>query len=71
MKTERLDIRITTEEKELIKYAFEISGKKNISDFITDILINESNRIINENIKIKKILDDKRSFVEKLSLSSG
>lgn len=69
MKTERLDIRITTEEKELIKYAFEISGKKNISDFITDILINESNRIINENIKIKKILDDKRSFVEKLSLS--
>lgn len=69
MKTERLDIRITTEEKELIKYAFEISGKKNISDFITVILINESNRIINENIKIKKILDDKRSFVEKLSLS--
>jgi len=69
MKTERLDIRITTEEKELIKYAFEISGKKNISDFITDILINESNRIINENIKIKKILDDKRSFVDKLSLS--
>lgn len=69
MKTERLDIRITTEEKELIKYAFEISDKKNISDFITDILINESNRIINENIKIKKILDDKRSFVEKLSLS--
>ena len=69
MKTERLDIRITTEEKELIKYAFEISVKKNISDFITDILINESNRIINENIKIKKILDDKKSFVEKLSLS--
>lgn len=69
MKTERLDIRITTEEKELIKYAFEISDKKNISDFITDILINESNRIINENIKIKKILDDKKSFVEKLSLS--
>ena len=69
MKTDRLDIRITTEEKELIKYAFEISGKKNISDFITDIIINESNRIINENIKIKKILDDKMSFVEKLSLS--
>lgn len=69
MKTERLDVRISKDEKELIKYAFGISGKKNISDFITDILINESNDIINEKIKIKKILDDKKSFVEKLSLS--
>lgn len=69
MKTERLDIRITKEQKEIIKYAFEISGKKNISDFITDIIFNESNDIINENIRIQKILDDKKHFIEKLSLS--
>lgn len=63
---DRIDLRISKEHKELIKHAAEISGFKTVSEFIVTLAKNEANRIIAEEDKVLKSMDDKVFFVETL-----
>jgi len=63
---DRIDIRISKENKDLIKYAAEISGFKTVSEFIVSLAKNEAKRIIEEETKLLKSMDDKVLFVETL-----
>ncbi|WP_149915387.1 type II toxin-antitoxin system TacA family antitoxin [Sphingobacterium cavernae] len=64
--TDRIDIRISKENKDLIKYAAEISGFKTVSEFIVSLAKNEAKRIIEEETRLLKSMDDKVLFVETL-----
>lgn len=63
---DRIDVRISKEHKELIKYAAEISGFKTVSEFIVSLAKNEAARIIEEESRILKSMNDKVLFVETL-----
>ncbi len=63
---DRIDIRISKENKDLIKYAAEISGFKTVSEFIVSLAKNEAKRIIEEETKLLKSMEDKVLFVETL-----
>ena len=64
---DRIDVRINREHKELIKYAAEVSGYKSVSEFIVNIVSRESKRIIEEDAKILKTIEDKRLFFNALT----
>ena len=61
---DRIDIRISKENKELIKYAAEISGFKTVSEFIVSLAKDEAKRIIEEETKLLKSMEDRVLFVE-------
>jgi len=63
---DRIDVRISKEHKELIKYAAEISGFKTVSEFIVTLAKKEAKRIIEEENKLLKSIDDKVLLVETL-----
>ena len=63
---DRIDIRISKENKDLIKYAAEISGFKTVSEFIVSLAKKEAKRIIEEETKLIKSIEDKTKFVEAL-----
>lgn len=63
---DRIDIRISKENKHLIKYAAEISGFKTVSEFIVSLAKNEAKRIIEEETRLLKSMDDKALFVDTL-----
>jgi uncharacterized protein (DUF1778 family) len=63
---DRIDVRISKEQKELVKYASEIRGFKNLTEFIIFCINKEANEIILENTLILKSLEDKRVFVDAL-----
>lgn len=61
---DRIDVRISKEQKELIKFASELSGFKSLSEFIVFTTSKEANKIIAEKNQILKSLEDKKIFVE-------
>lgn len=61
---DRIDIRISKENKELIKYAAQISGFKTVSEFIVSLAKDEAKRIIEEETKLLKSMEDRVLFVE-------
>lgn len=61
---DRIDVRISKEQKELIKSASELSGFKSLTEFIVYTISKEAKRIIEENTMILKSLEDKKIFVE-------
>ena len=61
---DRIDVRISKEQKELIKYASELSGFKSLSEFIVYCVSSEANKIIMENESILKTIEDKKIFVD-------
>jgi uncharacterized protein (DUF1778 family) len=61
---DRIDIRISRRQKELIKYASDLSGFKSLSEFIIYCVNKESNKIIVENDQILKSIEDKRIFLD-------
>ena len=63
---DRIDVRISKEQKEFVKYASEIRGFKNLTEFIIFCVNKEANDIILENNIILKSLEDKRVFVDAL-----
>jgi uncharacterized protein (DUF1778 family) len=62
--SDRIDVRISKEQKERIKSASELSGFKSLTEFIVYTTSKEANRIIEENSMILKSLEDKKIFVE-------
>ncbi len=63
---DRIDIRISKEQKELIKFASDLSGFKSLSEFIVHCVNKEANKIIVENNLILKSIADKKVFLEAL-----
>ncbi|WP_407517571.1 type II toxin-antitoxin system TacA family antitoxin [Elizabethkingia anophelis] len=61
---DRIDVRISKEQKELVKYASSLSGFKSLSEFIVFCISKESKIIIKENNEILKSLEDKKVFVD-------
>ena len=60
---DRIDIRISKEQKELIKFASDISGFKSLSEFIVFSVNKEANKVIVENNQILKSVEDKKVFL--------
>lgn len=65
--SERIDFRISSKQKEVIKYASELKGFKNLSEFIIYCISNEANKVISENKIIMKTYEDQLLFVNTLS----
>ncbi len=63
---DRIDVRINKEHKELIKFAAEVSGYKSVSEFIVNVISRESKRILQEDAKLLKTIEDKRIFFNAL-----
>jgi uncharacterized protein (DUF1778 family) len=60
---DRIDVRISKEQKELIKYASALRGFKNLTEFIVYCINTEAHKIINENSVILNTLEDKKIFL--------
>jgi len=63
---DRIDVRISKEQKELFKYASELCGFKSLSEFVVFCMRSEANRIINDNNTILKSIEDKKIFINAL-----
>jgi uncharacterized protein (DUF1778 family) len=61
---DRIDIRISKEQKELIKYASTLRGFKNLSEFVVFCINAEATKIINENNQVLNSIADKKIFLE-------
>lgn len=60
---ERIDVRISKEQKEFVKYASELRGFKNLSEFVVYCINSEANNIVKDNNLIVKTLEDKKIFI--------
>lgn len=61
---DRIDVRISKEQKELVKYASELRGFKSLSEFVVFCINKESSNIINDNNLILKTIEDKKIFLD-------
>ena len=61
---DRIDVRISKEQKELIKYASDLSGFKNLTEFIIYSVNKEAKKVIIENNQVLKSLEDKKIFLD-------
>ncbi len=61
---DRIDVRISKEQKELIRYASDLRGFKSLTEFIVYSVNKEANDIINEHNQILKSIEDKKVFLE-------
>lgn len=64
LSNDRIDIRINSAQKELIKIASELKGFKSVSEFVVYCVSNEATKIISANSKILNTLEDKALFLE-------
>ena len=64
IKNERIDIRVTPEEKRVFQRAYRISGDRTFSSFVTRIVKNKSFEIIRENERILASERDKKIFFD-------
>lgn len=60
---DRIDIRISKEQKELVQYASQLQGFKSVSEFIISCINKEAREIVAENERILKSAKDKKIFV--------
>ncbi len=63
---DRIDVRISKEQKELIKYASELSGFKSLSEFIVFHIQAQASKIIKDSNTILHTVQDKKIFLEAL-----
>ncbi|MCV9387293.1 type II toxin-antitoxin system TacA family antitoxin [Reichenbachiella ulvae] len=61
---DRIDVRISKEQKEFFKYASELRGFKSLSEFVIHCVFEESNKIIKDNNLIVNTIEDKERFIE-------
>jgi uncharacterized protein (DUF1778 family) len=66
IKNERIDIRVTPEEKDMFLKAQKISGDRTFSGFITRIIKNKSIEIIEEQQRILASERDRKVFFDAL-----
>ena len=64
--SDRIDVRISREQKELVKHASELRGFKNLSEFVVYCINNEANNIIKDYNLIIKTVEDKKIFLNAL-----
>lgn len=60
---DRIDIRISKDQKELIQYASSLMGFKSVSEFIISCVSREAKEIVADNNQILKSIEDKKIFV--------
>lgn len=63
---DRIDVRISKEQKELIKYASDLIGFKSLTEFIIFCANKEANEIIAEHNQLLKSIEDKKVFLAAL-----
>ena len=63
---DRIDVRISKAQKELIKYASELRGFKSLTEFVVYCINTEATKIINDSNTMLSSLEDKRIFVNAL-----
>ncbi|MBS3771478.1 MAG: DUF1778 domain-containing protein [Bacteroidales bacterium] len=63
-KDERIDLRLTSEEKELLKKAQKLRGEKSISAFVTRVTIHKAREIIEKENEILASERDKKIFFD-------
>ena len=63
---DRIDVRISKEQKELFKYASDLSGFKSLTEFIIYSINKEANERIVEHNQVLKSMEDKKVFLEAL-----
>ena len=61
---DRIDIRINSSQKELIKYASELRGFKSVSEFVVYCVNTEASKVISENSMMLNTIEDKRIFLD-------
>lgn len=61
---DRIDVRISKEQKEFFRYASELRGFKSLSEFVIHCVFVESNKIVKDNNLIVNTLEDKERFIE-------
>ncbi|PAM95733.1 hypothetical protein B4N84_06450 [Flavobacterium sp. IR1] len=61
---DRIDVRISKEQKELIKYASVLKGFKSLTEFIVYCANTEANKIIKENEIVLQTYEDKKIFMD-------
>lgn len=61
---DRIDVRISKEQKELIKYASELRGFKSLSEFVVFCINREAISIIKDNNVVLRSLNDKKIFLD-------
>lgn len=64
IKNERIDIRVTPEEKRMFLQAHKISGDRTFSGFVTRVIKTKSVEIIEENKKILASERDRKIFFD-------
>lgn len=64
--SDRIDVRISKDQKEFVKYASELRGFKNLSEFVVYCINNEANNIIKDYNLIIKTVEDKKIFLNAL-----
>ncbi|MGB0949419.1 MAG: DUF1778 domain-containing protein [Marinirhabdus sp.] len=60
---DRIDVRISKEQKEFVKYASELRGFKSLSEFVVYCINSEANKIVKDNNLIVKTIEDKKIFL--------
>lgn len=63
---DRIDLRISKEQKELLRFACDLSGFKSLSEFVIFCVNKEANKIIINNNQLLKSINDKKIFVNAL-----
>lgn len=63
---DRIDIRISREQKELVQYASKLQGFKSVSEFVISCLSKAAREIVAENDRVLKNMEDKKIFVNAL-----
>lgn len=61
---DRIDVRISKEQKEFVKYASELRGFKNLSEFVVYCINTEAHRIVKDNNLIVETIEDKKIFLD-------
>lgn len=61
---DRIDVRISREQKELVKYASELLGFKSLSEFVVFCINKEANQVVKDNNQVLKTFEDKKIFLD-------
>lgn len=63
---DRLDIRITKEQKSKLRQAADMLGYKSLSEFVTTFMLQEANKVIEKQQTLMETLADQELFVNEL-----